>query len=272
MAEFEFQGKKVYYETYGDGEPILLLNGIMMTTKSWIPFIENFSRSNRLILADFFDQGQSAALNSPYDHGVQIGLIGALLDELKLDKVNICGISYGAEVGLGFAVKFPQKVRRLVLFNAAARATPQLADIGNAWNEAAKAQGGLAYYLATIPLTYSGGFYEKNKPWMDQRKEALVRYFGNAGVKERYIRLTNSSENYDLTGKLATLDMPVLIVSGEKDGLLPVWEQEALIKQIPNAHHVVLTDCGHASFYEKPFLFCSLTMCFVNTLQSEFAL
>jgi pimeloyl-ACP methyl ester carboxylesterase len=272
MAEFEFEGKKIYYEIYGDGEPILLLNGIMMTTKSWTPFIENFSHSNRLILTDFFDQGQSAPMNGPYDHSVQIGLIGALLDELKIEKINICGISYGAEVGLGFAAQFPQRVRRLVVFNAAARATPQLADIGRSWNEAAGVEGGLAYYLATIPLTYSGGFYEKNKQWMDLRKEAIVRYLGNATVKERYVRLTNSSDNYDVTGKLALLDMPVLVVSCEKDGLLPVWEQEALVRHIPDVHHVVISDCGHASVYEKPLLFCSLALGFINTARNDFAL
>ncbi|MDR1430437.1 MAG: alpha/beta hydrolase, partial [Spirochaetaceae bacterium] len=143
MAEFEFAGKKVYYESYGSGEPILLLNGIMMSTRSWVPFIENFSQNNRLLLVDFFDQGQSANLSGAYDHSIQRDLVNALLDHLGLEKVNICGISYGAEVGLGFAVQRPRRVRRLVLFNGAARTAPLLADIGHNWNEAAKQEGGL---------------------------------------------------------------------------------------------------------------------------------
>ncbi|GHV95361.1 oxidoreductase [Spirochaetia bacterium] len=272
MAEFEFQGKKVYYETCGEGEPILLLNGIMMSTRSWDPFIENFSRDNQLILVDFFDQGQSARMSAPYDHSIQIALLGALLDTLKLEKINICGISYGAEVGLGFAVRFPQKVRRLALFNGAARTPPLLADIGHAWNEAAKLEGGLAYYLAAIPVIYSDTFYEREKAWMDKRKEILVPFFANAEVKERLVRLTDSSENFNVIDKLPLLDMPVLVVSAEKDYLIPLREQETMLQGIKNAHHVILTDCGHASMYEKPLLFSSLTLGFINSPNSEFVI
>jgi pimeloyl-ACP methyl ester carboxylesterase len=272
MAEFtfEFQNKTVYYETYGSGEPLLLLNGIMMSTKSWAPFIGNFSRDNRLILVDFFDQGKSARLQEAYDHGIQIGIVGALLDTLGLEKVNICGISYGAEVGLGFAVQFPQRVRRLALFNGAARTAPLLADIGHAWNEAAKLDGGLAYYLAAIPVIYSDTYYESKSSWMDKRKEVLVPYFADQEVKDRLIRLTNSSENFNVIDKLPVLDMPVLVVSADKDYLIPLREQETILKGVKHAHHVLLTSCGHASMYEQPLLFSSLTLGFINSAEGEF--
>jgi 3-oxoadipate enol-lactonase len=269
MAQFEFQGKNIYYEVHGEGEPILLLNGIMMTSKSWSPFIENFTSSNRLILLDFFDQGKSSKMSDPYDQSVQVALVGALLDTLKLEKVNICGTSYGAEIGLGFAVQFPQKVRRLVLFNGAARTAPQIHDMGLAWNEAAKMEGGLAYYLTAIPIIYSDNFYEKEKAKMDKRKEILVSVFANDEVKERLVRLANSSGNFNVIDKLAALDMPVLVVSAEKDYLTPRSEQETIVRLVKNSHHVVLSECGHASIFEQPLLFCSLTLGFINSPNTE---
>jgi pimeloyl-ACP methyl ester carboxylesterase len=272
MAEFEFQNKTVYYESYGSGEPILLLNGIMMSTKSWAPFVENFSQNNRLVLVDFFDQGRSARMTEAYGHEIQIALIGALLDHLGLKTVNICGISYGAEVGLGFAVKHPERVRRLALFNGAARTAPLLADIGHGWNEAAKLEGGLAYYLAAIPVIYSDTYYERQKDWMAKRQEALVPYFAKPEVKEPLIRLTNSSENFNVVDELSRLDMPVLVVSADKDYLIPLREQETLIRGIKDVHHVVLPDCGHASMYEKPLLFSSLTLGFINSTRTEFVI
>jgi pimeloyl-ACP methyl ester carboxylesterase len=243
-----------------------------MSTKSWAPFIENFSRDNRLILVDFFDQGQSSVMTEAYDHSLQISLLGALLDHLELKTVNICGISYGAEVGLGFAVEHPERVRRLALFNGAARTAPLLADIGHAWNEAARLEGGLAYYLATIPVIYSDAYYERQLAWMDKRKKTLVPFFGNPAVKERLIRLTNSSENFNVVDELSRLDMPVLIVSSDKDYLIPLREQETMIRGIKFAHHIVLPDCGHASMYEKPLLFCSLILGFINAAQTDFAI
>jgi pimeloyl-ACP methyl ester carboxylesterase len=272
MAEFEFQQKKVYYESHGSGEPILLLNGIMMSTKSWVPFIENFSQNNRLLLVDFFDQGQSSSLTEAYDQSIQRELVGALLNHLGLEKVNICGISYGAEVALGFAITQPQQVRRLVLFNGAARTAPLLADIGHSWNEAAKQEGGLAYYLAAIPVIYSDTYYESQIAWMEKRKKALVPYFANPQVKERLKRLTDSSENFNVIDKLPTLDMPVLVVSAEKDYLIPLGEQETMVKNLRHARHVILPSCGHASMYEQPLLFSALTLGFINTPRTEFVI
>jgi pimeloyl-ACP methyl ester carboxylesterase len=273
MATFTFRDRPIYYETHGtEGEVILLLNGIMMSTASWAPFVRNFSAANRLILLDFLDQGQSGRLEGSYGHEVQIEVIAALLEHLHLAKVNICGISYGAEVGLGYAVQHPDKVRRLLLFNGGARTAPLLRDIGRGWNEAAKSEGGLNYYLATIPVIYSDSFYEKNETWMAARQKLLVPFFASQEVKDRLVRLTNSSESFDVVKDLGKLDMPVLVVTAANDFLIPLREQHILLAGIKHAHHVVLPISGHASMYEQPMLFSALTLGFVNSAESDFAI
>ena len=84
MAQFDFNGKKVYYEIHGDkGEPILILNGIMMSTGSWKPFVKDFSRNNVMILVDFLDQGQSERMKESYNHKIQVELVDALLDKVR---------------------------------------------------------------------------------------------------------------------------------------------------------------------------------------------
>ena len=76
MAEFTFDGYKVYYETYGTaGEPLIILNGIMMSTASWKPFLEEFSKNNVVVLVDFLDQGQSHRMEKPYDHIIANGAV-----------------------------------------------------------------------------------------------------------------------------------------------------------------------------------------------------
>ena len=132
MAEFLFEGKKVYYEVHGDhGEPIVILNGIMMSTNSWKPFIPDFSKNNVAILVDFFDQGQSARMTESYDHDIQVRLLNALIDILPYDRVSIMGISYGGEIAVQYAVRFPNRVRRLILANTAARTSDWLRKIGD---------------------------------------------------------------------------------------------------------------------------------------------
>ena len=119
MSEFLFKGKKVYYELHGEGEPILVLNGIMMSTESWNAFKPSFSKDNLLILVDFFDQGRSDRLDFEYKHDLQVDLLKALLEHIKIDRVNVVGISYGSAVALQFVLKYPRCVRRLCLFKLA---------------------------------------------------------------------------------------------------------------------------------------------------------
>ena len=81
MATFAFEGKTVYYERHGEtGQPLVVLNGLMMSTTSWQPFVADFSRNNRLVLVDFLDQGRSSRMTEPYGHDVQIRLVDALLE------------------------------------------------------------------------------------------------------------------------------------------------------------------------------------------------
>ena len=265
MAEFLFEGKKVYYEIHGDhGEPIVILNGIMMSTNSWKPFIPDFSKNNVAILVDFFDQGQSARMTESYDHDIQVRLLNALIDILPYDRVSIMGISYGGEIAVQYAVRFPNRVRRLILANTAARTSDWLRKIGDGWNAVASFKDGYAYYLTTIPVIYSTGFFEREKAWMDTREETLKAYFSREDVLESLIRLTDSSRDYDYTDKVSQITCPTLIISGSEDCLVPPTEQILLHEKIKGSSYVTINGSGHASMYEDPSSFAAIVLGFTN--------
>ena len=265
MAEFIFEGKKVYYEIHGDhGEPILILNGIMMSTNSWKPFIRDFSKNNVAILVDFLDQGQSERMSEPYTHDIQVRLLAALMEVLPYDRVNVMGISYGGEIAVQFAVRYPRFVRRLILANTAARTSDWLRKIGDGWNEVAKGGNGYSYYLTTIPVIYSTGFFEREKAWMDNRESVLTAYFSRIDVLESLIRLTDSSRDYDFTDRAGEISCPTLIISASEDGLVPPTEQIMLHEMIKGSSYVTINGSGHASMYEDPASFAALVLGFAN--------
>lgn len=268
MAYFEFENKRIYYECYGDGKPLLILNGIMMSCASWKEFIEPLSAQNTLILFDMLDQGKSAKMTVPYNHSVQIRLTDALLKHLNIKKVCIAGISYGSEIGLEYAVIHPEKVERLMLFNAAAAQGPWLSDIGKAWNAASSDP--MQYYYTTIPVIYSPGFYKRENDWMERRRAALKQVFGNRDFIEAMIRLTDSSLDYDVRNRLCEVRCPTLIVSCQQDHLTPVEEQMYLSEHIKDSHYLVIQNSGHASMYEQPLLFSSLILGFANNVKTTY--
>lgn len=271
MARFVFQDKSIYYEEYGKGRPLVVLNGIMMSCASWKEFIGPFSANNRLILVDFLDQGKSDRMTGQeYDHAIQVEVVKALLDFLALDKVCLMGISYGSEVGMEFTLKYQERVERLLLFNATARTGPWLGDIGDAWNLAASDPD--AYYLTTIPVIYSPSFYLKKNDWMTRRREALRPVFGSPDFIQAMIRLTNSSRNYDIAGEIHRITVPTLVVSAQQDYLTPLEEQQYICEHIPNSHHVIIPNCGHASMYEQPLMYAALVTGFCNVSKTEYSI
>jgi len=268
LATFTYDGKKVYYEVHGEGKPLILLNGIMMSTKSWGIFQKVFSANNQLILLDFLDQGQSEKLSGPYTQDLQVEVLRALLAELRLEKVNILGISYGGEVALRFVIKYEELVDRLVLFNTSHRTSPWLKDIGDAWN--LSSGNAMDYYLTTIPVVYSPAFYNDNRAWMEARKKLLTEtVFSDEAFMASMVRLTQSAETHDVTKELPKVQTKTLIVGSEQDFITPKEEQEALHKLMRNSHFVLLPKTGHGTMYEQPALFTTLTLGFVNAMDLD---
>lgn len=268
---FNYNDYEVYYEIHGEGEPLLILNGIMMSTKSWNQFVEPLSQLNQLILVDFLDQGQSSRLvDQSYTHQVQIDMIHAFLDHLNLETTHLFGVSYGGEIAIQLASLYPERFKKLMLFNTCANTSYWLEEIGNAWNAAS--HDGLAYYLTTIPFIYSPKFFVENSEWMRKRKEALVPVFSDREFIEAMIRLTNSSVGYDATLDLSKIKSETLIVGCEYDFVTPYYQQEQLHEGIENSELIKIPDSGHAVFYEKPSLFVSLVLGFTNSKKDRFEL
>ncbi|MBN2540147.1 MAG: alpha/beta hydrolase [Bacilli bacterium] len=261
MSIFNHNGKEIFYELEGTPEKpkLLILNGIMMSTRSWIPFMKTLKEHFQVLRMDFYDQGQSHKLvGKSYTHEIQIDLLKDLLDYLSIPKINIVGISYGGNAALAFACKYQERVERLMLFNSAAYTTPWLKDIGDGWIKAGETRNPDLYYKVTIPTIYSEKYYEEKLEWMKAREKVLAPVFSNPDFLDAMERLTRSAEPYDVREQLEQLDLPVMIVSAENDTLTPVKEQEYLFKHIKNANWIKLPEVGHASMYENPLIFTSL--------------
>lgn len=271
MPTFQFEKKNINYRVVGEGKPLIMLNGIMMSTMSWIPFEQELAKYNQLVLIDLLDQGQSDKMEAEFKQEMQADVVKALCDHLGIEKAVVFGTSYGGEVALQFTVKYASYVERLILFNTVSHTNAWLQEIGEAWNHAATSPE--AYYATTIPVIYSPMFYDRRKEWMKTRKEILVKGpFANKAFMDSMVRLTNSANSFDVRSQLHTITAPTLIIGSENDHITPLEEQRYLQEHIPNADLIILPNTGHASFYERPIVFVALVMGFVNMDKTTFAL
>ncbi len=270
---FNYLNQKVYYEIDGDLQSnrkvIVIINGIMMNVRSWDSFKEAFSKENVLIRFDMFDQGLSSKLNENYRQEIQVDLLKNLLVHLNIDQVNLVGISYGASIALQFSVKYPDLIEKMVIANGVAKTSDWLKDIGHGWNKVGKTRDGEMYYHITIPYIYSPEFYQKNIKWMNNRKKILLNIFSNSEFLDAMERLVISADTHDVLHELESVQTETLIISSEEDYLTPVFEQKILNEKLSNSHLVIIPNCGHASMYEKPELFTSLSLGFINSEQEK---
>ena len=264
MAYFELDGKKLYYEVHGQGEPIIMLNGVIMSTASWQMFVPAISKHNQLILLDFFDQGQSDKLvGESYTLARQVAALKGLYDHLGLKKASVVGTSYGGNTALKFASEYPDMVEKLIIFHATPKTSDWLQSIGKAW--ISSKDNPQNFYNTAIPVIYSPEFYNDNLEWMHQRERLLVEnVFTNKDFMDAMERLTNSGNCHDVRDQLGQITAKTLVVSAEHDMLTPKEDQQFIVKNIKNAELVHLPDSGHASMYEKPTLYVSLILGFVN--------
>ena len=114
---FNYNGIKIYYEDTGNGEPLLLLHNFINTADSWKPLVEVYSKQFRTIAVDMMGHGRSDIYKKDdinFRHGDYAKMILALLDSLKLDKVNAIGASNGGTTLLYLNTMQPDRFKFVV--------------------------------------------------------------------------------------------------------------------------------------------------------------
>lgn len=270
MPYFEYKENKIHYLVEGNGKPILLLNGIMMTTASWEPIVSSLNQNNTLIRLDLLDQGLSTKQIKAYTIDDQADLVAAFINHLSRDKINIVGISYGGYVGLNLAARYPSLVDKMIVFNSSADVDIRDQEMFKQFIHIASLDDAYAFYLTTIPLFYSPTFYQTHSEWMKSREAILTKFFENKTYRETVARLSQSCLSHDVISLLPQITAKTLLVSGEEDHLIPTTRQTFLADNIKDSYQVIMAKTGHVSPYENPVIFTSLIYGFINNPTNNF--
>jgi pimeloyl-ACP methyl ester carboxylesterase len=264
MPKCLINGIDINYQLDGDqGEVLVILNGIMMSTASWAEFVPVYTnRGYRVLRVDFRDQGQSGRAKEQYDISQHVEDLEQLFLALNLGKVHLHGISYGGQVALLFALKYQERLQSLVVANTIARLTNYLRGVGEAWDEAARMMDGRKFFRVAMPMVYSDVFYSKKWQWLKEREELFAKILTPQWF-EAYLRLSASHGNFDILEQLGQIRVPTLLIASDRDPVTPVEEMKLIREGIGHAKMVIIPDAGHASCYEKPEEYNTLILGFL---------
>jgi len=261
MPTLNVNGIDFYYELHGaDNAPVVVLsNGILATTASWFNQTPVLKPHFRVLLYDCRGQGQSAHPPGPYTFEQHADDLAALLDRLRIQRAHIAGISYGGEISLTFALRYPARTLSLFAANVVSHVDSALATIIAAWRDAATRRDPDLFFNVTTPYNYSSAWIRANAAALALAHERYQRLDFPAVA-----RLLTCFLDLNLTERLPEIKAPTCVVVGEKDMLKPRDYGQLIADAIPGAELHVLCDAGHASFWERPAEFNSILLGFLK--------
>ncbi len=257
---------KIYYERYGSGDPILVIHGGPGLDQGYLkPQLLELAKNHEVI---FYDQrGSGKSLDTVMDRSV-INLeqftddIEAVRKALGLEHMIVLGHSWGGILGMTYSIKYPDHLAKLVLVDTVP------ADIEGIMATSTNLNTRLEPIQEEIAALND---YEQLEKLNAEEINALNRkmfsvYFHNPQNLEKLtLNMTAESARggfkvqemmmedmfINLFPDLKKLTVPTTVIIGEQD-FIPLWTSEAIVKAIPGAKLVVIPECGHFPYIEKP--------------------
>ncbi len=226
----------------------LLLHGLGATAESWeLQFLPLIDSGFRVITPDLRGFGRSSYPGGRNDAQVMAGDMFRLLQHLEIDSCIVVGISMGGTVGLQLTLEHSTHVDALIFINTFARLRPRRIT---SWY----------FYAVRLILVHILGVRiqarlvaKKLFPDPNQLQYRDIFYSQIIQANPQAYRSTmRSFIKFDVSSKLSEIEIPVLVITGERDSIVPPEMQTELSLKISNAHHEVIQDAGHAVIVDKP--------------------
>ena len=217
-------GTNIYYEVYGKGEPLILLHGYTLSTKSWLPYISDYINDFEVYLIDLKGHGKSSPLNEKLSVKSAVNDVDALMKHLKLKNVNAIGFSFGGNVLFQLALLDSGLIKSMISIGAC----------GN-WN--AKEHPDFVEFLSYKNID--------NLKWIreHQSNEAQIK-----ALLDQFPDYSTSSIN---DKEFKRIQAKTLIVLGDQDHLAPIESVTFSRKYLSRSYLWILPNTGHGAHEGK---------------------
>jgi pimeloyl-ACP methyl ester carboxylesterase len=238
---------ELYYERYGDGEPVIFSHGWLDDCSVWDSQARIIATDHAVFLYNLRGHGKSEKPRGDYSVQTLADDLNGLIQALKLEKVILVGFSLGGMLSMLFTLQNPAKVSKLVLVGAAAK-MPQRAHILGALIRLV----GYRTLLETILVKFR--FYKPSRSTI----EAFMSRAMLVPEAVAYDCFTGFTNKYDIRDNVSEIKVPTLIVVGQKDMGTPIKCSQYLNREIKSSELRIIPGGGHEVMVDKPDAFNQL--------------
>ncbi len=240
----------LYYETHGAGEPLILIPGFASGVWTWFGQIAELAKHFRVITFD--PRGIGKSPNDLGNLSIETFVEDVLwiLDDLKIEKANVLGASFGGFVALEFALRFPERVEKLILACTTAggenHVRPDIEILRSFTPNPEFTHG------EQIRHFFRPAFTEKFNTEHAEIVEKVCRLREENKVSdETYSAQLQTAFSFDVAEKLSEIKHETLVLTGDKDNLVPMQNSLNLAEKLPNATLKVIKNGSHMFFVEN---------------------
>lgn len=241
---------RLHVERDGQGEPLLWITGFAISSQIFAPVVADYTGQYDCIRYDNRGAGRSPAPWRPTSIPELAADAVHLLDALGVDSAHVYGLSMGGMVAQELAIRFPHRVRALVL-GATSHGGPKAAlpspAVLTAFGSRGAPQAVRAELVARV--LFSAQFRRDHPGVVAAHLRNLAAH--RASLRGALSHLAASTW-HDTRARLGGIAAPTLVLHGAADELLPVRNAELLARRIPDATLAVLPGAGHAYLLEQP--------------------
>jgi pimeloyl-ACP methyl ester carboxylesterase len=257
-------GVKIFFDTYGQGTPIVFLHPWTTNGYIWYFQIFPFARTNQVIAIDHRGHGRSDKPTSGYSIENHASDVAAVLDTLKIDKAILVGNSIGGMIAMQFTLDHPDRVIGDFILSS-----------GTGLGEGMPKEVSAAFksnYEATFGALLDGTVSAKTRRDRPEVIEVMKSHFLAQSNFPRHVFDSSFADpkgvfNWNIKNRLSSIKVPTVVYAGEEDQATPVAANQFLADNIPGAKLHVIKDVGHFFQLEKPLEFNAALKEFVSTLR-----
>jgi len=243
METVKLKSVRLAYARRGQGVPMMLVHGYPLDHSIWETVAGSLERTFDLIMPDLRGFGRSSTVDTPYTMDDLAEDLAGLLDALQIPETIIAGHSMGGYVALAFLSRFPTRTRGLALVSSQTAADPSDRKEGRYRTASEVAENGTTPVVAAMAPKLSAN------PDVQQAMTRLMEKQSAAGIIGA---LRAMAERRDASSLLMSLRIPVTLVHGDADLLIPIDRAREVKAVVPHAHLVELAGVGHMPMLDAP--------------------
>ncbi len=254
MPFAKVSGFEIYYETSGAGEPLVLIPGFASGAWNWFRQTEALSKDFLVVTFDPRGIGKSRARNMADLENLSMRIfvedVLRLLDFLKIERAHILGASFGGFVAQEFALSFPDRLNKLILACTTAGGESHIApsdEILRSFTPDSKLPRSERIRRFLRPAFTD----EFNRTHGEEVERVCQLRESNEIAETVYFAQLDSAFNLDLESKISAIETETLVLTGDKDSVVPMENSLNLADKLPNATLKIFENGSHMFFIEN---------------------